>query len=325
MATKIRNPRILSPFGTALAACAWLVLAFFAGAKTLRAQSPNGTWAMTSSERPGYVQFSLTVSRPGRHMQEESDWELNSFQGLDTSNTARHDVKFSINRDAGRLDCDGFLENGEGAGVFHFFADAKYPGVMSKLGFGDVDADKQFSMAVHDVSIDFARQMKGEHISGLDTDKLIAFRIFGVDKQFIDDLRSSGLNVTDSDKLVAFRIHGVTPDMVRALHQQGYSPDEDTLIALRIHGATPEWIQQMSAAGYPHVELEKLIAFRIHGVSPEFVAALDTLGYHHPDPDQLVAMRIHGVTPQYISDLRSHGMQNLTVDQLVSMRIHGID
>ena len=79
-------------------------------------------------------------------------------------------------------------------------------------------------MAVQDVSADFARQMKGEHLSDLDTDKLIAFRIFRVDSQFIHDLRAEGLNISDSDKLVAFRIHGVTPEMVRALHQAGYSP-----------------------------------------------------------------------------------------------------
>ena len=66
MPTKIRNPRILGPFAAALATCALLVLAFFAGAKTSRAQSPNGTWAMTSSERPGYVQFSMTISRRAR-------------------------------------------------------------------------------------------------------------------------------------------------------------------------------------------------------------------------------------------------------------------
>src|SRR6185437_15421184 len=314
-------------------------------AAPIRAQSPNGTWTMQNSGRSGYVQFSVTVSRLGHHMQEESDWNLNAFQGLDLSQSARHDIKFTITRDAGRLECDGFLENGEGAGLFHFFADPKYPQEMRTLGFDGIDADKQFSMAIHDVSIAFGKEMKSEHI---------AVRIFGVNKQFIDDLRSSGLNITDSDKLVAFRIHGVTPEMVRSLHQAGYSPDEDTLIALRIHGATPEWIAQMSQAGYSHIELEKLVAFRIHGVSPDFVsqlgqlgyahlnpdelvtfrihdvspdfvAQLEKLGYHHPDPDQLVSMRIHGVTPEYISDLRSRGIHDLSIDQLVSMRIHGID
>ena len=66
-------------------------------------------------------------------------------------------------------------------------------------------------MAVHDVSLEFARQMKSEHLSGLDADRLISFRIFRVDSAFIEELRSAGLDISDCDKLVAFRIHGVTP------------------------------------------------------------------------------------------------------------------
>ena len=50
----------------------------------------------------------------------------------------------------------------------------------SRSGF-PVDDEKQFAMAVQDVSVEFAKQMKSEHLSELDTDKLIAFRIFRVD------------------------------------------------------------------------------------------------------------------------------------------------
>jgi hypothetical protein len=215
---------------------------------------------------------------------------MSSFQGVDFSKPGRQDVHFTITRDAGKIDCEGFLKDGEGAGLFHFQADPNYPREMKSLGF-DIDEEKQFSMAVQDVGLEFARQMKGEHLSDLDADKLIAFRIFRVDSQFIHDLRAEGLNVSDSDKLVAFRIHGVTPQMVRSLHQAGYSPDEDTLIAMRIHGATPEWMQQMKQRGYDYVDLEKLIAFRIHGVSPEFIDKVQALGYKHPDPDELIAAK----------------------------------
>ena len=62
---------------------------------------------------------------------------------------------------------------------------------MSSLGFS-VDEEKQFSMAVQDVSVEFAKQMKNEHLSDLDTDKLIAFRIFRVDPEFIEALRRKG-------------------------------------------------------------------------------------------------------------------------------------
>jgi hypothetical protein len=284
----------------------------------------SGDWTIHKSDEPGKIDFSLIEHHHGGISNHESDWPASSFPGVDFSKSGRQDVHFTITRDAGEFECEGFLNNGEGAGTFHFQPNSNYAREMRSLDF-PVDEEKQYTMAVQDVSLEFARKMKAEHLTGLDADKLVAFRIHGVDSAFIEDLRTAGLNISDSDKLVAFRIHGVTPQMIAYLHQSGYSPNEDTLIAMRIHGATPEWMTELKSRGYDHVDLEKLIAFRIHGVSPEFIEKLQGLGYSHPEPDELVAMRIHNVTPEYISDLRSRGMQNLSIDQLVSMRIHGID
>jgi len=283
----------------------------------------RGDWTISKSDEAGKVEFSLIEHHHGGTSSHQSDWPVSSFP-LDFSKAGRQDVHFTITRDAGKIECEGFLNDGEGAGIFHFQPDANYPRAMQSLGF-TVDEEKQFSMAVMDVSLDFAKQMKNEHIDGLDADKLIAFRIFHVDAAFIESLRAEGLKISDSDKLVAFRIHGVTAQMVHSLHQAGYSPDEDTLIAMRIHGATPEWMDALKQRGYDHIDLEKLIAFRIHGVSPEFIQKVQGLGYSHPDPDELITMRIHNVTPEYIADMRSRGMRDLSIDQLVNMRIHGID
>jgi len=292
--------------------------------KNHAAETRTGDWTLSKSDEAGKVEFSLIEHHHGGQSSHSSDWPASLFQGVDFSKPGRQDVHFTIARDAGKIECEGFLNNGEGAGLFHFQPDANYAREMSAIGFS-VDEEKQFGMALQDVSLEFARQMKNEHLGDLDADKLIAFRIFRVDSAFIQALRAEGLKISDSDKLVAFRIHGVTPQMIRSLHDAGYQPDEDTLIAMRIHGATPEWMAQLKQRGYDHIDLEKLIAFRIHGVSPEFIAKVQGLGFSHPDPDQLIAMRIHNVTPEYIAEMRGRGIHDLSIDQLVSMRIHGID
>ena len=292
--------------------------------KNRAAEVHSGSWAISKSDQPGKVEFSMIEHHHGGMSDHSSSWPMSSFPGVDFAKPGRQEVHFVITRDAGKIDCEGYLQDGEGGGLFHFQPDPNYPREMSSLGF-PIDDEKQYAMTVQDVSLEFVRQMKGEHLDDLDVDKLIAFRIFGVDSAFIHEMRAEGLSATDSDKLVAFRIHGVTPEMVRSLRQAGYKPDEDTLVAMRIHGATPEWMAQLKQRGYDHVELEKLIAFRIHGVSPEFIQKLQGLGYSHPDPDDLIAMRIHNVTPEYISDLRARGLHDLSIDQLVSMKIHGLD
>lgn len=281
---------------TAVAAVVFCALMLAVSQLASAAEEFKGTWTVARATEAGKVRFGLQHRTKEHNSQHESDWPLDAFQGADFASPGRRDVQFVIARDAGRFDCKGFVEDGEGAGNFRFTPDAGYTKQMGGLGFGDVDAYKQFAMAVHDVSVEFARRMKAEKLSGLDTDKLIAFRIFDVNPQFIRELRAEGLPAENADRLIAFRVHGVTPQYVREIREAGIVADED-----------------------------ELIAFRVHGVTPEYVRQVEKLGFATVDPDQLVAMRVHGVTPEFIASLKARGLKDLTIDKLVALRVHGID
>lgn len=274
----------------ALAVCAWTLSAAVFAAEL------KGNWTLSPSEEAGQVQFGMYMRNEGHNLQTTSDWPVSAFQGLDLATRERHDVKFVIARDAGRFDCDGYLNQGEGAGFFRFSPDAKFAGNMRAIGFDGIDENKQFAMAVHDVTLDYARQMKGMNLNGLTTDKLLAFRIFDISQEFIRDMRSEGLTATDADKLIAFRVHGVTPKFVGEMRKLGLDAPED-----------------------------QLIAFRVHGVSPGFVAKVESFGYSDLEPEQLIAMRVHGVTPEFISEMKSRGLKDLSIDKLVALRVHGLN
>src|SRR5271168_1151033 len=154
---------------------AFLVFAFcllFAVVKNRAADVRSGDWTVRHSDEAGKVELSLIEHNHGGNSSNESDWPASSFVGVDFSNPGRQDVHFTITRDAGKIDCEGFLNNGVGAGVFHFQPDPNYAREMHQLGFS-VDEETQYSMAVHDVSLEFARQMRTERLSDLDADKLI--------------------------------------------------------------------------------------------------------------------------------------------------------
>ena len=256
----------------------------------------NGSWSLGPSDQPGSVEFSLQSSEGNDHFSTSSTWKLADLRGLDWAAAEKHDVSFAIARDAGTVDCKGFVQDQRGAGLFTFQPNPQYRPEMAKLGF-EFDDRELFSATLFDVSFDFARAMKSAAVRGLDAGKLLAFRIHGVTPQFVRDLRGAGLEAADAGKLIAFRIHGVTP----------------------------EFVNELRGAGLKVTDEDKLIAFRIHGVSAEFAGQIGHLGFPHAPADQLIALRIHGVTPEYIDGLRSKGMQNLTLDQLISLRIHGID
>ena len=151
-----------------------LALVFALALWATEAQPQNGSWTIQPSDEPGKVRFALIQHSKNHSNHHESDWSPNSFDGLDLSIKAKHEVKFTIRRDAGRFECEGYIDTGEGAGVFHFFPDGKYADGMSALGFS-VDPDKIFAMAIFDVSVNFAQEMKNLKLRNLDSDKLIAY------------------------------------------------------------------------------------------------------------------------------------------------------
>ena len=142
--------------------CYVLMLVTLVGAWVSRAaESYKGNWTVSRSSEAGKVEFTLIQRHDGHNSTHSSDWPLSALQGLDLSKAGKQEVHFTISRDAGRFDCEGYVDNGEGAGLFHFFPDQAYAREMSALGFGGIDEDKQYSMAVMDVSITFAKQTAG--------------------------------------------------------------------------------------------------------------------------------------------------------------------
>jgi hypothetical protein len=235
---------------------------------TMSFAAEQGSWTLMQAEEAGRVHFTVMQRRErGGTSRSGSDWPIDAFEGLDVATRARHDVMFTITRDAGRFDCEGYLVDGEGAGLFRFAPDPTFAREMRDLGFGGIDEDEQFAMALHDVSLQFARQMQGENLAEMDADKLIAFRIFGVSQEFIRDLRREGLTALDADELVAFRIHDVSPEFIAEIDRLGYANvDGDELVAMRIHGVTPQYISDMQARGLKDLSVDKLVALRIHGI-----------------------------------------------------------
>lgn len=232
----------------------------------------KGAWTLSSSDLPGRVQFSLQSSwDDDHHFSSSSTWNIGELRGLDWSTAGKHDVHFTIARDAGTVDCEGFVRDGAGAGLFTFRSNPQYSREMSALGFSGIfpgiDEERLFAFAIHDVSLAFARDIKAAGVSGLDAGDLLKFRIHGVTPEFIRDLRSAGIGVSEAHDLVAFRIHGVSPEYVAELARLGYAhPEAHDLIALRIHGVTPEYIEHLRARGVQNLTLHQLVTLRIHGI-----------------------------------------------------------
>jgi hypothetical protein len=222
-----------------------------------------GSWTIRPSDTPDKVQLTFVYDR-NIH---STDWRVSDLKGLQlASDEQRHDVRFLVERDAGRIEAEGVSTSGTAAGSFRFLPDPDYAGEMRKLGVGEIKSDSLLSLALHDISRAYVRDMAALGLGTPTVGRLLAFRIHGVDPAYVKDLRAAGVQ-PDADELIAFRIHGVTPDFVAALRKLGYdAPAPGQLIAMRIHGVTPDYIASVKARGVRDTSLDQLVAMKIQGI-----------------------------------------------------------
>jgi hypothetical protein len=259
----------------------------------------TGQWTIGSFGSPDKVRFGIQRTSLNHNMNSSSDAPLSQFHAImgGQLDSAGGLVRFDLVRDAGTFHLEGYMRNGSGGGNFTFAPNPNYANQLRSLGFaGNLTDEKVFSMAIHDVSSAYIRDMNG-----------------------------LGIRPDSEDKLIAMRIHGVTPEYVRGFKDLGYSElGADKLVTMRIHGVSAEFARGLKDMGYNAVTPDQMVTMRIHGATLEFVKEINALGYDHPNVDQLVTMRIHGVSPEFIRKTRSLGMGNLSIDKLVNLRIHGV-
>ena len=97
----------------------------------------HGEWTLSRSELGNKVYLSLHGG-DGRHsMNMSSDWNPDDLKGLDWGTAGKHDVQFSIARDAGTIYGEGFLKDGSGAGLFTFHANQRIYATWRGWGSGE--------------------------------------------------------------------------------------------------------------------------------------------------------------------------------------------
>ena len=111
-----RRDALLAYVAVALALVGWL------GTRVVRAaETRTGSWTLQRrADEPGKVEFGLIEHRQHGMSSHSSDWPVGVFVGLDLSKPGKQEVHFTITRDAGKFECEGYLKDGEGAGIFRF-------------------------------------------------------------------------------------------------------------------------------------------------------------------------------------------------------------
>src|SRR5262249_2820346 len=157
---------------------------------------------------------------PNHNMNSSSDAPLSQFTGITRAqiDSTGSVVRFELVRDAGTFRLEGYLQNGTGGGNFAFTPNPSYANQLRSLGLaGNLTDEKIFTMAGHDVSGAYIRDMNALGIKTDSEDKLVTMRIHGVSPEFVRGFKDLGYSELSADKLVTMRIHGVSTDFARGL------------------------------------------------------------------------------------------------------------
>ena len=266
----------------------------------------TGNWkAHTKSEKnPDKIQLSFErrTEKGGRN-QHGSSFNYADLQGLSREQALSGGaVKFSLVREAGRIDCEGSFSGGNGAGTFRFTSNPQFVSAMKTRGF-DFEAEsarhknqdleeRLFAAAMLNVTTALADDLLSADFGKLDTEDLFKAAIFKVDSQFMREMKLSGFPNLGMEELVKARIFKIDAGFVK----------------------------EVVAMGFDKEPFESLVKMRIFKVTPEFIAEARNEGLTNLDVEDLVKMRIFKIDSAFIREAKANGVP-LEIEKLVQKRI----
>ena len=289
-------------------------------AALMAAQEHRTGWKVSYSDTPGMVHFGVEWSKPGSHSVHSGDVPLSAFRGLNPGQSGP--AKFEYVADAGTFVCEGRFSFGAGSGTYQFQPNPRYAAELQRLGYDAPRDDQLLTMAMLQVSLDFARGIREAGLRA-STAQLVELRIHGVSLPYVRETQNAGYRNLTAKDYVEMKIHGVSTEFLRALKHAGYELASSQVVELQIHGVGTEYMRDLDAYGL-QPRSEDLVQMKIHGVEPEFLREARDLGYSFT-PGELIDLRIHGVNEAYLRNLKASGMRNLSAEQITRLKIHGVE
>lgn len=294
----------ITRFVASIAAVVGLVLvAWMINSKPVEAQNTRtGEWKAKVQKDNNKINLSLErrSDRGGRHQLGQT-YDFNELQGLSREQAiSGGPVRFSLVREAGRIDCEGTFKDGQGSGTFQFTPNLSFISAMKSRGF------------------DFEERSNDDDPDG--DDRIFAATMLNVTTALADDLTAAfgKLTVNDLFKAAIFKVDS---NFAREMKATGFDNlGMEDLVKARIFKIDPAFVRQVSQLGFEKEPFESLVKMQIFKVTPEFIAEVRGEGLTNVHVEELVKLRIFKIDGQFIRDAKADGVP-LEVEQLVRRRI----
>ena len=201
----------------------------------------EGTWTLNNWAAHDSVRMTLSYRKGSTRWTWGSSQELADLKGLSSEqlHAMSTPATFALERDPGVFFFKGTLVFGVGRGEYTFASNPSFAARLAALGYGPVDTEDAslMIMAVHDVTIEYAAEVKRLGLKGLAVSDLVRFLDHGVDIAFIRDLVGAGYPGLTGDDVVRLRDHGIDGRYVARIQSSGFKDvTVDQIVKLHDHG-----------------------------------------------------------------------------------------
>ena len=206
-------------------------------------------------------------------------------------------VRFSVIREAGRLDCGGEGGGGYAAGNCSFTPDPRFVQLLVNRGIGRPTRDQAFGLMALNVRRELIDAVAAAHYPTPTIGDLTAMTAVGVSGQYIANLARAGYRPRTTKSLVEFKALNITPDWIAGFARIGYADlPADQLMQLKALNVTPDFIVGYERIGYRNMPVDQLVQLKALDITPDFVRTRVAAGRPLPSITDLVEMKVfHGL------------------------------
>ena len=265
----------------------------------------TGDWTASLNKDNSKIHLNLErrSDRGGRNQMGQT-FEFSDFQGLSRETALNGGpVRFSLVREAGRIDLEGAFQNGKGSGTFTFTGNPSFVSAMKSRGF------------------DFEAARSNRHNDNDDEDRLFAATTLNVTTALADDLNSIGLGKLGVDDLFKAAIFKIDSTFAREMKASGFEQlGMEELVKARIFKIDAAFVRQVSQMGFEKEPFESIVKMQIFKVTPEFIAEVRNEGLSATQIEDIVKLRIFKIDAEFIREAKADGVP-LEVERLVQRKI----
>ena len=281
-------------------------ISFVASSSVTHAQRTlTGEWKASIKEDPNRINlhFERRTERGNRNQMGQT-YDFSELQGLSREQAAGGGVvKFSLVREAGRIDCEGSFQNGQGSGTFQFTGSQTFVSAMKSRGF------------------DFEKAKSWDDDRPVSEDRLFAATALNVTTALADDLVSSGFGQLNVDDLFKAAIFKIDSKFMREMKASGFpNLTMEDLVKARIFKIDAQFVTKVTQMGFDKEPFESLVKMQIFKVTPEFVTEIRNEGLTDVSVEDIVKLRIFKIDAAYIRQAKADGVP-LEVERLVQRKI----